>query len=275
MMRKIILILFLGAFLSSFSRQVNVGVFDFRPASFKDENGRLKGLYIDLIDAIAKENDWEIIYHYDSFHVNLNKLRSGKLDLMPGIIVNKERLTFLDYSSASILTGWSSFNHNKKYKIRDIKDLDNKKIGFLKNDANNEVFLSLFSDNNITPRIKYYDEFTQMLNDIRLDSIVGGIFRNIYYEWEDPKKMIVPSNIKFPITESFFAVPKGKNNDLLQSIDLSLSNWKSDNNSTYYKILDKWLNPQADFFKNIISISLILIFIIFTYFLYRIYKKSK
>lgn len=274
-MIKLVILCLAFSTISLVSKEINVGIFDFYPASFKDNQGNYQGFYIDLINEIAKDNNWEIKYHYSSLNDNLNKLRSGELDLMPGLIINDSRLSFLDFSSSYILTGWSSFNYNKKYKINGVKDLIGLRIGLIKNDINNEMFLSLFSDNKLTPKIKFYDSFSEMLQEIRKDSIVGGIFRNLLYEWKDPEDQIVTSPIKFPITESFFAAPKGKNEDLLFVIDSTLKVWKSQDDSQYYSILDKWINPKPDYFRYIISISLILIFIIFTYFLYRIYKKKK
>lgn len=274
-MIRLILLFLAVTSISLFSKEINVGIFDFYPASFKDNKGNFQGLYIDLINEIAKDNNWEIKYHYSSLNENLNKLRNNELDLIPGLVVDYSRLSYLDFSSSYILTGWSSFNYNQKYRINDVKDLIGLRIGLIKNDVNNELFLNLFSDNRLTPKIKFYDSFSEMLQEIRKDSIVGGIFRNLLYEWKDPEDQIVTSPIKFPITESFFAAPKGKNEELLFVIDSTLKVWKSQDDSKYYSILDKWINPKPYYFRNIISISLILTFIIFTYFLYKIYKKKK
>ncbi len=271
-MIKFLTIFFLSTILL-LSKEVKVGVFDFYPAFFKDKDGNIKGIYIDLIDEIARINNWKITYSYSSLNDNFNKLRNGQLDIMPGLIINEERLTFLDFSHVSVLNAWSSFNCNKKYKIKSVNDLNNKRIGLIKNDINNEPFLAILLDKHVIVQIKYYNEFSELLPEIKKDSIVGGFFRNLYYEWTDPENIVVPSGIKFPIKESFFCVPKGKNSDILFVIDSNLSQWKNDENSKYYEILDKWINPKPDYFRYIISISLILVFISFTYFLYRIYKK--
>jgi len=162
---------------------------------------------------------------------------------------------------------------NKKYKIESIADLENKRVGLVKNDVNNEPFLEILFENKVTVQIKYYDEFSEMLPEIKNDSVVGGIFRSLLYEWQDPDNIVIPSIIKFQVSDNYIAVPKGRNQDIIYSIDSILNQWKSDENSKYYEILDKWINPKPDYLKNIIILLLILTFSAFTYFLYRIYKK--
>lgn len=272
-MKRLVFILFFLISSNLFSEEINVGLYDLYPACFMDKDSSVQGIYVDIINEIGKINNWQIKYHFATLNENLNKLRNQEIDLMPGLLINDARLTFLDFSTATLLSGWSSFNHNKKYKIQSIEDLADKRIGLVKNDANIEQFLSMFYKKRITPKVKYYDDFSQMLVEIRNDSVVGGIFRNLFYEWQDPQNTIIPSPIKFDIEESNFAVPKGKNAHILSTINLTISSWKDDNNSKYYEILDKWVNPQVDYFRYIVVSALILIFIAFTFFLFRIYKK--
>jgi len=272
-MIKLILIISIISSIFLYSKEVKVGVYDVHPACFKDKDGEIKGIYIDILNEISKTKNWKITYSYSSLNDNFNKLRTGELDIMPGLIINEERLTFLDFSKVPVLSAWSSFNCNKKYNIKSVDDLKNKRIGLIKNDINNEPFLAILLDKQVIVQIKYYNEFSEMLKKKKKDSIVGGFIRNLYYEWTDPENIVVPSGIKFSLKESYFCVPKGKNSDILFVIDSNVSQWKNDENSKYYEILDKWINPKPDYFRYIISISLILVFISFTYVLYRIYKK--
>jgi len=272
-MIKLILFISIISSIFLYPKEIKVGVYDFYPSCFKDKDGEIKGIYIDVLNEISKTKNWEIAYSYSSLNDNFNKLRNGELDLIPGLVKNDERLTFIDFSTIPILSGWSSFHYNKKYKIESIADLENKRVGLVKNDVNNEPFLEILFENKVTVQIKYYDEFSEMLPEIKNDSVVGGIFRSLLYEWQDPDNIVIPSIIKFQVSDNYIAVPKGRNQDIIYSIDSILNQWKSDENSKYYEILDKWINPKPDYLKNIIILLLILTFSTFTYFLYRIYKK--
>lgn len=272
-MIKLILFILITSSVFLYTKEITVGVYDMYPASFKDKDGEIKGIYIDVINDVAKCNKWNVRYHYSTFNELINLLRNGKIDLVPGLVKTEERIAFFDFSNETLLSGWSSFNYNKKFNIKSIKDIDDKIIGLIKNDVNNEVFLELLLDSNVSPSIKYFNEFSDMLPEIRNGFILGGIFRNFYTEWEDPENIIISSAIKFPINESYFCVPKGKNKDLLEAIDQEIHLWKQDKNSIYYTSINKWINQDTDYSRYIVIIALLLIFSAFTYFLYRIYKK--
>lgn len=275
MIKQITILLFLSS-IFLFGREVKVGIYDLYPASFMNKDGEIKGIYIDIINDIAKQNNWKVDYQFSSFNETINKLRKGEIDLVPGLVKTDERLTFLDYSEVTLLSGWSSFNYNRKYKIKSIKDLSNKRIALIKNDVNNEIFMDLLNEAKVEVHIKYYNEFSQMLPEIKNDSIVGGIFRNLYFEWTDPDNIIIPSPIRFPMNESHFCVPKNTNEDILIALDQEIEKWKKDKDSPYYTILNKWLNNNDnDYFTYIVLFALVIIFITFSYFLYKIYKKRK
>ena len=61
------------------------------PIVFQDENGAAKGLYVDMLNAIAEEENWEIHYVLDSWYGCLERLRTSDIDLMSCISYSEGR----------------------------------------------------------------------------------------------------------------------------------------------------------------------------------------
>lgn len=64
--------------------KVNAGVYNNPPLVFY-ENGEAKGLFIDLLEYIAKEEGWELKYTYSTFPVLLEKLEKEEIDILPAL----------------------------------------------------------------------------------------------------------------------------------------------------------------------------------------------
>ena len=61
------------------SRIVRVAVFQNEPIVFQDENGLAKGLFVDLIDAIAKKENWKVEYVFDSWGGCFERFQAGEI----------------------------------------------------------------------------------------------------------------------------------------------------------------------------------------------------
>lgn len=241
-MKRITIILFLLLSIQLNARDVVIGVYDMYPACFRDTDGNVKGIYIDVFNAMAKKYNWQVQFYFSTFNDVYKKLRDGELDLVPGLVRTDERAIFLDFSAKSILQSAPSFDHNKKYQIKSVKDLNNLRVGLIKGDVNNEKFIKLCLDNNVTPRFIYYDDFAELLLHIKYDSVVGGIFKNFYRRnYDDLQGLIVESPIKFATVTAHICTKKGTNSDLLLIINQQIGDWKEDKNSIFYDILDYWI----------------------------------
>ncbi|MBW1753546.1 MAG: transporter substrate-binding domain-containing protein, partial [Deltaproteobacteria bacterium] len=58
------------------SKTVKVGVHQNTPLTFIDENGKVGGFFIDLLESIADKENWEIEYVQSSFSECLSNLES-------------------------------------------------------------------------------------------------------------------------------------------------------------------------------------------------------
>ena len=69
----------------SAQEKIKVGVYQNVPLSFRNENGVVKGFFIDILEYVAKKEGWTIEYHVDSWAQCLQFLQNGEIDLLGGV----------------------------------------------------------------------------------------------------------------------------------------------------------------------------------------------
>ncbi len=114
--------------------KIKVCLYQNVPLSFSDENGAVKGFVIDILEYVAKKEDWTIEYHLDSWSQCLQNLENGEIDLLGGIAYSPERAQLFDYTYESVQTEWGQVYAHKKYGAESILDLKFKKIAVLQGD---------------------------------------------------------------------------------------------------------------------------------------------
>ena len=70
---------------------IRVGVFPNPPVAFKDDNGKWRGISVDVIQAIADQKGWKLEYVEDSFSGLLNKFKTSEIDIISMMAYSDKR----------------------------------------------------------------------------------------------------------------------------------------------------------------------------------------
>ncbi|HNT89393.1 MAG TPA: transporter substrate-binding domain-containing protein, partial [Candidatus Hydrogenedentes bacterium] len=76
---------------SAVARVVTVGVYENAPKVFLDESGKPAGIFVEIIEYVAKEEEWELAYVAGTWGEGLDRLARGEIDLMPDVAYAAER----------------------------------------------------------------------------------------------------------------------------------------------------------------------------------------
>jgi ABC-type amino acid transport substrate-binding protein len=106
---------------------VRVGVYQNRPKVFQDKHGVSQGIFIDLIQAAAKEENWNLEFVYGDWIEGLNRLSRGEIDLMPDVSFAPEREKKWAFNRESVLSDWFQVVCRHNQPVRSILDLSGKK----------------------------------------------------------------------------------------------------------------------------------------------------
>jgi len=259
---------------------VRVGVYQNTPLTF-EENGKTKGFFIDILEYIAGKEGWKIEYVHSSFPECLSHLNSGKIDLLGCIAYSETRGRIFDYTYESVITNWGQIYLNKKSDIQSIIDLKGKKVAVLQNDIYFNNLRKLVDQSGIKCRFIEAFEYEDVLELVEIGRCEAGLVSQIYGLQREKDYDIFKSSIFLSPQRLYWASPKGKNQEILHTLDSYLRKLKDNQQSIYYKALAKWLgigekSTFGKWFKWIISSFVVLLALFFTVSLIlRVQVKSK
>lgn len=227
------------------TRVVQVGVFQLHPMVFLDEQGQAQGFYVDLLNEIASREGWQVEYVPGTWAEGLQRTREGTLDLMTIIIKNPERDRYLDFCQEEVMMVWGQVFAPRDTWIQSILDLDGQSVGIMKDDLNGQNFQETAHRFGIDCHIVEADTHQEVFQLVAQGAVAAGVAPNLFGFPHAHQYGLVQTPILFSPNSTTFAAPEGRNQDLLAAIDRNLKQWKADQDSYYYRTLDRWVNSSG------------------------------
>jgi PAS domain S-box-containing protein len=226
---------------------VTVGVYENAPKVFTSDSGKPAGIFIDIIEYIAKSEGWNLRYVSGTWGEGLDRLEKGEIDLMPDVAYTADRDKIFSFHDVPVLSSWFQVYARKGSGIKSILDLDGKRVTVLERSVQQESFVRLADgfDLNITliPMPDYKTVF-EMVAENEADAAIS----NNFYGLMNAKKLgLEDTAVIFSPSNLFFATPKGANEKLLAAIDKHLLDLKKDTQSVYYESLRRWTSEEVQF----------------------------
>jgi PAS domain S-box-containing protein len=226
---------------------VKVGVYENAPKIFISESGKPAGIFIDLIEHIAKSEDWHLRYVPGTWGESLDRLEKGEIDLMPDVSHSADREKIFDFHSEPALSDWFQVFARKGSGIKSIVDLSGKRVVVLERSVQHAAFERLSKDfgfhSTLIPLPNYKAIFERVAAG-DADAAVTNRFNGTMYAQEFN---LEDTAIIFNPTKLFFAAPKGIHKNLLNTIDDYFTDLKKDPHSIYFRTLEKWTSEKFKF----------------------------
>jgi PAS domain S-box-containing protein len=223
-------------------KMLRVGVYNFKPLVFMDENGNAQGLYIDVLNHIAQEEHWTIEYVCCAWADCLAAAEAGELDILPSIGYTEERAEKLSYTDDFLFVDWGVIYRNDSQTVQSILDLEGKQIAALEGSIYTDGLRKSLEQFDIHAVIVEQSEYTQVLSAVNSGAVDVGVITKIYgLEIEGNYPNIRETEVVFSPTRIYFALPKDKDPGLLVALNKHFAALKADKNSYYYQSLNKWM----------------------------------
>ena len=108
---------------------------DFQPYASVDNHGRPKGYAIDLIKAVARNADLDLVFRVGPWSQNRSELEAGKIDMVPFMTKSPERAKKVDFSDTHMIAYDAIFiNVTAAKTVRSAEDLAGKRVWVLRGD---------------------------------------------------------------------------------------------------------------------------------------------
>lgn len=232
--------------LAAEAKLIRVGAFDNYPVIFKDTDGGIKGFYVDLLSEIEKKENYRFEYVFGSWNEGLERIEKGEVDLLTSVAYTDERSQYMDYTETPVLTVWGELYALKSTDIDGMLKVSDKKIGVMKGDINAENFLSRLQNFEISCQVMEFGSYDEIFDAIKKGEIDAGVAGITFGMANEMKYGLKSTGVVFNPLSLYFTAAKDKNQDLLQTLDKYLSEWKAKDNSTYYQAKQRWMRGTVD-----------------------------
>lgn len=209
----------------------------FAPFEYQD-NGTMVGIDMDILAAVAKDQDFQYEVKTLGFNAAITALESKQVDgVIAGMSITDERAKKYDFSTAYYEAGVTMAVKNTTKNITSYDDLKGKSVA-VKIGTQGASFAESIKDQ-YNFKIKTYEDSSTMYDEV----ITGGSvacfedYPVVAFAIKQGLALQVVGKQEDPSSYGF-AVNKGINKELLEKFNKGLENIKA--NGTYQEILDKY-----------------------------------
>lgn len=229
------------------SRTVSVGVYENEPKVFIQASGKPAGIFIDIIEQIAKTEGWKLRYVPGTWSQGLDRLAKGEIDLMPDVAYTADREQLFAFHKVPVLSSWSQVYARKGLNIQSILDLQGKRVLVLEDSVQQETFNRLTNSFGLHITLRSVPDFRTMFAMVAMGKADAAITNRFYGVVHAGKYGLEDTAIMFDPSSLFYAAPKNAPRLLLDTIDRHLLDLKKDPQSAYYESLKRWTNEEVRF----------------------------
>ena len=245
-----LLFLLFSAFTPIFSEEsiktIKVGFYENAPKLYKDKNGKISGFHIDIIEAIAKNENWHLEYVEGSWDSGLDNLKNGKIDLFLDVAYSTERAKEYLFNNETVLLNWAVIYIKNGSTANSLLDLANKKIATMKGSIHTTGefgIVKLLESFNIKSQLVLADDYTECLKLLDTNKVDAAVVNRLFglqnrgsYDVRATSIMFNPSHIRY-------AFPKDRELSfyLIERIDSNLKLFQQTKNDPVTKAFNKYL----------------------------------
>ena len=249
----LILILFISiasaAVAADDPKTIRVGIYENQPKIFTDDQGNASGFWPDIIEDIASDEGWAVEYKHGTWSECLSMLENNEIDIMPDVAYTEERNNKYALSHETVYISWSRVYTRKGVDINSILDLEGKNIAVLKGSINvegSDGIKQLIRSYNINCTYTEVDSYIRVFELVERGEADAGVTSKDFGYQHETNYDVVKTSIIFQPALLYFAFTKDSSltPSLIEKVDRRVKALKQDNNSIYYRSMDKWLSVK-------------------------------
>ncbi len=236
-----LLLLTLGSSTAPAQTLIKVGIYHNPPLVFMDEKGIPQGVYVDTLNAIAKQENWTLEYVYAQWVDLLEKAKKGDIDLLTAIAYSPERDAWLDFNREAFAERWGVVYAPAGAAIRAMADLNGKQVALARKDIHADYFRQAAEAMGLELTLMEVVGYEAMLKAVRDRKVEACVVSNGFGNANAHRYRLEATPLAFKPTPLGVAFPQGKHSGIAGSLDAYLGRWKNEPDSEYLASYKRWL----------------------------------
>ena len=229
------------------NRVVTVGVYENAPKIFTLGSGKPAGIYIDVLEHIARNEGWQLRYLPGGWGESLDRLERKEIDLMPDVAYTAERAQLYSFHAIPVLSSWFQVYAPKENNIHSLLDLNDKRILVLDRSVQEQAFVRLSQGFGLRTTLIAVPDYATMFAKVAKGEADAAVTNRFYGQMHAKKYHLEDTTVLFEPSDLFYAAAKGDPKHLLAAIDRQLAGLKKDPQSIYYASLKRWTAEEVQF----------------------------
>jgi ABC-type amino acid transport substrate-binding protein/nitrogen-specific signal transduction histidine kinase/ActR/RegA family two-component response regulator len=236
---------------------VRIGYYENPPKLFGGFEDKPKGIFPEIIEDIARKENWQLEWVTGTWQEGLNRLESGTIDILPDVAYSIKRTEKYTYSDEPVFINWAVLYTSLEVQINSLIDLEGKRIAVMRGSIHTDgeegikKQVEKFHINCSFVSVDSYDEvFLALQNDLADVGVVNRLFGEIAQKLYDVVRTTVVFNPRY---HKFAFSPGGKLTPFLKkTIDNHLRSAASQPESKIHTIINTYLHaiPFTSFEDN-------------------------
>ncbi|RUR41209.1 EAL domain-containing protein [Vreelandella populi] len=227
------------------SETLLVGVYHNPPKLFVDEQGQLRGILGELLEAIAKQEQWTLESIACEFQHCLDLLERGDIDLVPDVAWSEERAEHLAFHTEPIMHTWSQLYQHEGQGVEAILDLEQKRVAVVNGSIQQDYLKAVTERFDVAVAWQAVENYAEGFQAVAMGDADLVVAEHLFGAWRAHHYGLYETPIIFQSIRLFYAGSPTLSQTVLDQIDDVLRRWKQDSGSEYFKTLRIWQAEQT------------------------------
>ncbi len=225
------------------SRSVVYGMVELRPLFFRDGRGNFQGFFVDLLQAVAQREGWDLSFVSAPGETIVARLASGEIDIA-SMTPTPRLASLFDFSKVNHYSTWFTIFTSPGESLLDVFDLRGRRI------AAQRGFVAVSELRRTTQQLKLDLSIIDFPTiEEAFDAVSKKKAHGVLAEYTISlplvrKHGLLRTPIVFAPSRIYFATTRGKNADLLETLDRRIDEMLNDPRSLYYVLQRRWLYDE-------------------------------
>ena len=189
---------------------LRVGLYDNAPKIYRDREGQPAGLFVELLDAVAREEGWRLQYVSCQWSDCLAQLQAGQLDLMPDVAYTPERGRLFDFPAVSVAHSWSQVYKHRGLAVRAFPDLAGRRVALLRGSVQEDELRNLLRGFDVRWTVVEAGSYQQAFAAVRDGRADVAIANNFFGARSAAAFGLEETPILFNPATLYVAAPRGR-----------------------------------------------------------------